>query len=833
MTAVNGSTNVPLNTQDLSWDIISVNVPPYFSIGATTGIVRLEDALIPIGVYPLTIRVRDAMNVANNPPTPLFLAGNPNLSTKEATIDIFITVGEKPVNSGLTFFDTLDLAYEGGGWCYTMDPFIFNGTININCALPASADPSNPDTSYQGMLPGQGICAVYVGTKDVTLTNDTFPYAVVNPFPPGSPGDTEFVRLYSGVAMQVNNKVIVSGTQTGTSIITGYSNVPKTYYVISVGPYDPTGGNRFSLSETSFGPSIVATNGTIVGLTFAVVGSGGKNPNLPNPTMSYQDSINVEHENGKQFGSLNPPAGLTQGELEWIVSNNIVGNKGQNRSNKCAAWLYYKPFLPPNSPWQLIRDTNGVLPSYDPTASVTGDVGLSPTGPPAYPAQTQNAFNGANFNLAATSPDGGLFWPTSSSAKKEIKFVSNLPGEYCLVMKDVEYKSTYVLSGGANGVPDDFVCNYGNQSGMNCIVKDANYTYPAFEPEPGEPNPPAPQKYFLAGRTYSPNPAVLGNPTGTPYNTQNALKEFESSIPASPIAVNPVVGNMLYLTAGDYQFVAGMRYKPTTTNITGTSATVGGITTVTVGAGQNTNDIFVGMLITTVPGTTVGSGFLQPGTIVTNVPTNTTFEISLVPSPQLSGRPCTATNAWFTSTGGLSGIVITDIVGGGLTFVLSEAPTLIPGGIPAGGKIIFGFNSILGGGDRDPNGLESTLGVVYSPSVNPMNVKQFFTDTTLSTPWFPPVADKIYNFQSAIDFGPGASYMQLQNTGFIKNTRFPYFSAKFDVTGKVVQLPVPSNTFVTTQGNWLAYGTPYGSQVRYDALNRARNIYQELSVTRN
>ena len=114
-----------------------------------------------------------------------------------------------------------------------------------------------------------------------------------------------------------------------------------------------------------------------------------------------------------------------------------------------------------------------------------------------------------------------------------------------------------------------------------------------------------------------------------------------------------------------------------------------------------------------------------------------------------------------------------------------------------------------------------------------MNVKQFFTDTTLSTPWFPPVADKIYNFQSALDFGPGASVIQLQNTGFVKNTRFPYFSAKFDITGKTVQLPVPSNTFVTTQGNWLASGTPYGSSIRYDALNRARNVYQRLNVTRN
>ena len=822
MTAANGSTNVPLNTQDLSWDIISGNVPAYFSIGATVGqpnMLRLENSSIPIGVYPLTIRVRDAMNVANNPPTPLFLINNPNFSTKEATIEIFITVGEKPVNSGLSFFDTTDLAFEGNTWCYTMDPSIFNGTTTINCALPSgpSNPNSDPDPNYIGMLPGQGICAVYVGTKDVSLSAD-FGASAITGYIAGLP---------KGRGIGINTKIIISGSNTGTGTIAGYSN-PTTYYIVGV---DFLPDQVYQLGLIQGGAPIAITAGTLTGLTFTCFGiSGGKNIDLPNPTLPYQESINVENYNGKQFGSLNPPTGLTQGELEWIVSNQIFGNKGQNRSNKCAAWLYYKPFDPPNSPWALIRDTNGVLPSSDPTATNIGDVGLSPTGPPAYPTQTQNAFNGANFNLAATSTDGGLFWPTSSFGRKKIKFVSNLPGEYCLVMKDAEYLSTYVLSGGANGVPDDFQCNYGNQSGMNCIVKDANYSYPTLEPEPGEPNQPVAQKYFLAGRTYSPNPAVLGYPTGTPYNNQSALREFDSSIPASPIAVNPVVGNMLYLTAGDFQFVKGMKYKPTTTNITGTSATVGGVTTVTVGAGQNTSNIYVGMALTTVPGTIVGSGFLQPGTVVTNVTSNTTFEINLAPSPQLSGRPCIATNAWFTSTGA----TITDFLNSGLTFVLSEAPTLIPGGIPAGGKIIFGFQELGGGGDRDPNIWETAgLGVVYAPSVNPMNVKQFFTDTALSTPWFPPVADKIYNFQSAIDFGTGAGYMQLQNTGFIKNTQFPYFSAKFDINGKVIQQPVPFNTMVTTQGNWLAYGTPYGSQVRYDALNRARNIYQELSVTRN
>jgi len=828
MTAVNGSTNVPSNTQDLSWDIISVNVPPYFSIGALTGIVRLENALIPIGVYPLTIRVRDAMNVANNPPTPLFLAGSPNLSTKEATIDIFITVGEKPVNSGLSYFNTFDLAYDDS-WCYTMDPVIFNGSSTINCNMPGNA--GDWDATYPGMLPGQGVCAVYVGTKDVTLTVELGPYVAVEPFPPGAPGDDVFIRAWNNTPVFPGYEILVSGTQTGTSIIDTYNNVPKTYWVAYVGPRLVNGANEFSLSETNGGPAIGLTNGTVVGVSMLVINdAGGRNINLPNPTSFYQAAINVENYNGKQFGSLNPPVGLTQGELEWIVENQIKGNKGQNRSNKCAAWLYHRATA--LDPWVLIRDANGVLPSYDPTTTQIGDAGLSPTGPPAYPTQTQNAFNGANFNLAATSPDGGLFWPTGSSAEKQIKFVSNIVGEYCLVMKDAEYLSVYAPTGGG-GIPDDFGCNYGNQSGMNCIVKDANYNYPAFEPEPGEPLPPAPQKYFLAGRTFTPNPAVLGYPTGTPYNNQNALREFASAIPASPIALNPLVGNRLYLTAGDYQFVAGMKYRPTTTNITGTSATVGGITTVTVAAGQDTKNIFVGMLVTVVSGTLIGSGFVQAGTIVTSVPTNTTFEINLVPSPQLSGRPLTATNAWFTGTGGLQGIVITDFENGGLTFVLSEAPTLIPGGIPAGAKIIFGFGPVLGGGDRNPNGLENTLGVVYATSVNPMNVKQFFTDTTLSTPWFPPVPDKIYNFQSAIDFGTGTGYIGLQNSGLIKNTKFPYFSAKFDVTGKVIQLPVPYNTVVTTQGNYTASGTPYGSTVRYDALNRARNIYQNLSVSRN
>jgi hypothetical protein len=60
----------------------------------------------------------------------------------------------------------------------------------------------------------------------------------------------------------VGEKLIISGTLTGTGTIIGYTD-PKTYYIIVT-----NGGSTFTLSETLGGSAITTTAGTTLGLTF-------------------------------------------------------------------------------------------------------------------------------------------------------------------------------------------------------------------------------------------------------------------------------------------------------------------------------------------------------------------------------------------------------------------------------------------------------------------------------------------------------------------------------------------------------------------------------------
>ena len=62
--------------------------------------------------------------------------------------------------------------------------------------------------------------------------------------------------------LYVGNIVTISGTNTGTATITGYSD-PKTYYIVAT-----NGTTTFQLSATEAGPPIVTTAGTTVGLSF-------------------------------------------------------------------------------------------------------------------------------------------------------------------------------------------------------------------------------------------------------------------------------------------------------------------------------------------------------------------------------------------------------------------------------------------------------------------------------------------------------------------------------------------------------------------------------------
>lgn len=141
ITAENGSHRIPAippsgvdNQTDLWWTINSGDVPGYFSIDNTTGELFLLNEDIPLGIYQLEIKVQDAFST-----TPL-LNVDADYATKEALIDVNITVGPKPVNNYLQRYDTGEFVWEVSG---------------SECISVA----------------GQGYGAVYIGPNDYSLVD--------------------------------------------------------------------------------------------------------------------------------------------------------------------------------------------------------------------------------------------------------------------------------------------------------------------------------------------------------------------------------------------------------------------------------------------------------------------------------------------------------------------------------------------------------------------------------------------------------------------------------------------------------------------------------------
>ena len=833
MTAKNGSstTDPQLKVQDLSWEIINGNNQGYFTIGATTGLIRLEDASLAVGSYPLEIKVSDAMNIGTNPPTALTNASL-DLATKTATITAFITVGDTPVNSGLEFFDSQYLA-EYGAWAYTPPQFVSDGTYTYNCYLPGTNAINGPGINYPGIIPGQGLCAAYVGTQDVSLTAPfTGIFGVAGNYIQGFP---------NGRNIKVGTKFVVSGGNLGTGAIVGYSN-PTTYYVVSTpypfnpdGSYNSSGVQFYQIGLTPGGPPVTITPGTLNGLTFTGFNIyGGKNSNLPllgtfGTQVDWQASINVENFNGKLFGSSNPPTGLLEGELEFLVSNVVYGEENFNISSSGEGWLYYRQ--DPSFAWTLVRDNNGVV-------GFPGPNGLSPTfnpvGPPAYPplpAGSNPAFFIESLGLQSVNGEKQQY------GKKHTKWVQSTPGEYCFVIQASSFNQQLAVP---EIDPDEYYnlsCNQGDIAGFDCIIRDANYSYAygsgTTNDYPGVPGPPLPataQKYFLAGAEWSPSAAIPGYPTGTPLNSQDALSGFRSNI---PVDITGLTQNQLTMAASNVQLVNGMQYIGSTINFGTATVNNSGTLTLTI-TGATTEKLVPGMSIEVT--STAGAGLFQAGTVITSIVNSTQFTINLLPIGAIIGRTFSVSNAWFTQPN----TIITDIINGGLTLVLSTNPVIIPGGIPPGGKVAFGFpeaadidqdgnnRGVVYAAAYNPNGVNSHLD--YQP--NPVNVKQFFTDSILATPWNPPVPGKAYNFICDVPACTltGGSTGFNSSTGFKNYTRYPYFSAFFDANGNIIPQAVPANTVITSWGRFTPANTNTTpvTPARYDPYNRARNLYQEL-----
>ena len=140
MTAKNGtSTPGAIASQiNLYWDILNGNEDGYFSIDHVSGLITLINASIPLGTYVLEIIVYDAYNAV--PPTSV--VGTFPYESLSDDILVNITVGPKPVNDYLQYYNTQDFV-----WQY----YSLGG--QIACAG----------------VPGQGFGAVYIGRGDYEL----------------------------------------------------------------------------------------------------------------------------------------------------------------------------------------------------------------------------------------------------------------------------------------------------------------------------------------------------------------------------------------------------------------------------------------------------------------------------------------------------------------------------------------------------------------------------------------------------------------------------------------------------------------------------------------
>jgi len=170
--------------------------------------------------------------------------------------------------------------------------------------------------------------------------------------------------LESGV-LRNGLSVVLSGTESGTGSISGYSN-PTTYYVV-----DTNGVDEFTLSTTPTGNGVTTTVGTVTGLNFKFVSDG-----VPNMMLSYRydlDCFNAPREVQSATMATESPA---WNSLEWyynLTGTNISSSGSGAHYNILRTNEAYQGY-----PTNNVRGTGYAVGD---TIKITGDLlgGTTPT----------------------------------------------------------------------------------------------------------------------------------------------------------------------------------------------------------------------------------------------------------------------------------------------------------------------------------------------------------------------------------------------------------------------------------------------------------------------
>jgi hypothetical protein len=195
-----------------------------------------------------------------------------------------VTLGTNPFK---TAYSTLSAAISVTDTTLTLASaanFALNGVIKIGTEQLTYNGVNYSTNTLTGLVRGyNGTTAVAhasgdaVGSYTVTVTDslggfvngDYVTFYPVGTFNLGSVAITGIAGQFSCSAasstLLVGQPVVVSGTLTGTALITGYVD-STTYYISST-----NGSTTFTLSSTYGGSAIVTTAGTTTGLTFGVI----------------------------------------------------------------------------------------------------------------------------------------------------------------------------------------------------------------------------------------------------------------------------------------------------------------------------------------------------------------------------------------------------------------------------------------------------------------------------------------------------------------------------------------------------------------------------------
>lgn len=148
---------------------------------------------------------------------------------------------------------------------------------------------------------------------------------------------------YGSGAMRNGLSVILSGTETGTGSISGYSS-PTTYYVVN--SYSALGVTYFQLSTTPTGSGVTTTLGTVTGVNFSFISDG-----VPNMMLAYRhdiDCFNAPRE--VQAATMTCEAPFWSSN-EWyfnVPGTNITGSGSGARFNVERTNITYLASVTPN-----------------------------------------------------------------------------------------------------------------------------------------------------------------------------------------------------------------------------------------------------------------------------------------------------------------------------------------------------------------------------------------------------------------------------------------------------------------------------------------------------